>query len=449
MKKRISRKFFCLLLTVVMICTLLPITTLAAEPSGTISSGSVDEEGLHIELVNTYVTESVDVEIYSGTEQLTTASLNISEESPLSLPHAGDLSCFIKFGTPDPYWPYTSWTPRADLVPNKAVLFIDGEKVGEKDFTLDSEAWANLSAVKPAPSGSIMRAYLNTDRITVDMANVTFYESVALELYSGGIKLTTSTLNTNLVPAGKSYGELTGMIGLTANDENWTYTAWTPKKDVVPDEVRLLVDGVLKDTAQLVVVFNGEETKLMTADDWKALDATIYTASGSIERAGITHANEEKGLKNAVSVDLKKVAFNKSVVVKLYSGKKLLTTATLNTEKLPAGSYEFLTCCIATQTADESWSLTRWTPKDNVVPNKVVLFVDGIEKDTKEFTLDAAEWKALPGTVRPSSNTNTNTNSGTTITQSPKTADAGIAVYGVMSVMSLLGMGYVSKRKSR
>lgn len=45
-------------------------------------------------------------------------------------------------------------------------------------------------------------------------------------------------------------------------------------------------------------------------------------------------------------------------------------------------------------------------------------------------------------------NTN-NTNSGTTITQSPKTADAGIAVYGVMSVMSLLGMGYVSKKKSR
>ena len=42
-----------------------------------------------------------------------------------------------------------------------------------------------------------------------------------------------------------------------------------------------------------------------------------------------------------------------------------------------------------------------------------------------------------------------NNNSGTTITQSPKTADAGIAVYGVMSVMSLLGMGYVSKKKSR
>lgn len=48
-----------------------------------------------------------------------------------------------------------------------------------------------------------------------------------------------------------------------------------------------------------------------------------------------------------------------------------------------------------------------------------------------------------------SSSSNSNTNSGTTITQSAKTADAGIAVYGIMSVMSLLGMGYVSKKKSR
>ena len=77
----------------------------------------------------------------------------------------------------------------------------------------------------------------------------------------------------------------------------------------------------------------------------------------------------------------------------------------MNTDKLGgAGSYPYLTCCIATETADEYWALTPWTPKDDVVPNKVVLFVDDNEMDTMEFTLDAAEWKALPGTVRPSSN---------------------------------------------
>ena len=132
------------------------------------------------------------------------------------------------------------------------------------------------------------------------------------------------------------------------------------------------------------------------------ITALATGSSGSIERVGITHDNGV--LKNAVSVDLKNVNFESSVQVQLYSGETLLTTATLNTDKLGAGSYPYLTCCIATETADEYWSLTPWTPKDNVVPNKVVLFVDDNEMDTMEFTLDAAEWKALPGTVRPSSN---------------------------------------------
>ena len=118
--------------------------------------------------------------------------------------------------------------------------------------------------------------------------------------------------------------------------------------------------------------------------------------SGSIERAGITHANEVLKLKNAVSVDLKNVNFESSVQVKLYRDATLLTTATL--QGVEPGNHGFLTCCIATETADEYWALTPWTPWDNVVPNKVVLFVDDNEMDTMEFTLDAAEWAVLPGT---------------------------------------------------
>ena len=119
--------------------------------------------------------------------------------------------------------------------------------------------------------------------------------------------------------------------------------------------------------------------------------------SGSIERVGITHDNGV--LKNAVSVDLKNVNFESSVQVQLYRGETLLTKATL--QGVTSGSYDFLTCCIATQTADANWALTPWTPRDNVVPNKVVLFVDDKEMDTMEFTLDAAEWAALPGTAFP------------------------------------------------
>ena len=57
--------------------------------------------------------------------------------------------------------------------------------------------------------------------------------------------------------------------------------------------------------------------------------------NGSIESAVITHDNGV--LKNAVSVELKDVTFKTSVQVKLYSGDTLLTTATLNTDKLGAG----------------------------------------------------------------------------------------------------------------
>ena len=118
-------------------------------------------------------------------------------------------------------------------------------------------------------------------------------------------------------------------------------------------------------------------------------------SGGSIESAGITHAGGL--LKNAVSIELKDITFKTSVQVKLYSGDTLLTTATL--QGVTPGSYDFLTCCIATETADEYWALTPWTPKDDVVPDKAVLVVDGHEENTKTFTLDADEWAALPGTV--------------------------------------------------
>ena len=76
--------------------------------------------------------------------------------------------------------------------------------------------------------------------------------------------------------------------------------------------------------------------------------------SGSIERAVITHDNGV--LKNAVSVDLKNVNFESSVQVQLYSGETLLTTATL--QGVNPGRHDFLTCCIATETADANWALT-------------------------------------------------------------------------------------------
>ena len=182
------------------------------------------------------------------------------------------------------------------------------------------------------------------------------------------------------------------------------------------------------------------------------LPITVLAAgpNGSIERAGITHANGV--LKNAVSVDLKNVNFESSVQVQLYSGDTLLTTATL--QGVTPGSYGFLTCCIATETADEYWALTPWTPKDDVVPNKVVLFVDDNKMDTMGFTLNAEDWANLPGTVCPSSGTivivpdRTEDTPKTEDQKNPSTgANDVVAAAVALMAVSALGMAVLSRKK--
>ena len=214
-----------------------------------------------------------------------------------------------------------------------------------------------------------------------------------MELFSDETLLTTATLKEKVLEANKNYDYVTCCIPTVGEDEAWSLTSWIPRDKIVPNKAVLFVDGNELDTKKLT----------LDAEAWAALPGTVLPSSGSIERAGITHANGV--LKNAVSVDLKNVNFESSVQVQLYSGETLLTTATL--QGVNPGRHDFLTCCIATETADANWALTPWTPKDDVVPNKVVLFVDGNKMDTMEFTLDAAEWKALPGTVLPSSGSTT------------------------------------------
>ena len=175
--------------------------------------------------------------------------------------------------------------------------------------------------------------------------------------------------------------------------------------------------------------------------------------SGSIERAVITHDNGV--LKNAVSVELKDVTFKTSVQVKLYSGDTLLTTAALKTGVLAVGqNHPFVTCCIPTEGEDDAWSLTSWTPKDDVVPDKAVLVVDGHELNTKTFTLDAAEWAALPGTVLPSSGSiviipdRTEDTPKTEPEKNPTTgANDVVAAAVALMAVSALGMAVLTRKK--
>ena len=437
------KKFLSLALAVLMLAVMLPITALAAGPSGSIDSANITHAGgnlknaVSLELKGVTFAESVAVKLYSGDTLLTTATLQ--GVTPGSY---GFLTCCIATQTADANWALTPWTPRDNVVPDKAVLFVDGHELNTKTFTLDAEDWANLpGTVLP---GSIERAVITHDNgvlknaVSVDLKNVNFESSVQVQLYSDATLLTTATLQ-GVAPS--SYGFLTCCIATQTADKYWSLTPWTPKDNIVPNKAVLFVDGHEE----------GTKTFTLDADEWAALPGTAFPYSGSIERAVITHNNGV--LKNAVSVDLKNVNFESSVKVQLYRGETLLTTATL--QRVDPDSYDFLTCCIATQTADEYWPLTPWTPKDDVVPNKVVLFVDDNEMDTMEFTLDAAEWAALPGTVRPSSGTIVivpdRTEDTTPKTEDQKNPSTGandvVAAAVALMAVSALGMAVLTRKK--
>ena len=299
-----------------------------------------------------------------------------------------------------------------------------------------------ITALAAEPSGSIQGAIINhaPAAVSVELEKVTFAESVAVKLYSGDTLLTTATLNTDKLKAG-SYDVLTCCIATETADEYWALTRWTPKDDVVPNRAVLVVDG--RELAEKAFTLN--------AEDWANLPGTVRPCS--IESAIITREN--KILKNAVSVELQDVIFKTSVQVKLYSGEALLTTATLNTGFLTVGEYyPFVTCCIPTEGEDAAWSLTSWTPKDDVVPNKAVLVVDGRELAEKTFTLNAEDWAKLPGTVRPSSGTiviTTPSEDTTPKTDDQKNPSTGandmVAAAAALMAVSDLGMAVLTRKK--
>ena len=248
--------------------------------------------------------------------------------------------------------------------------------------------------------GKIERASITHDNgtlknaVSIDLKDITFADSVQVKLLSDETLLTTATLKGSILNANTNHPFVTCCIPTEGEDDAWSLTPWIPRDKIVPNKAVLVVDGHDLDT----------ETFTLDAKEWAELPGTA--SPGSIERAGITH---EKGtLKNAVSIDLKDITFADSVKVKLFSGETLLTTATLKKNILKANTYyQFVTCCIPTEGEDDAWSLTPWIPRDNIIPTKAVLVVDGHEEDWKEFTLDAKEWADLPGTAFPSSGSTT------------------------------------------
>ena len=378
------KRSLAMMLVLIMVCALPGIAS--ANGKGSINGACITQNAVSIELEDITFEKSVQVELFSDKTLLTTATLNEGFVDANQLQKY--VTCCIPTKGADEAWSLTPWIPRDKIVPNKAVLFVDGNELDTKKLTLDAEAWAALPGTVPY-SGSINGACITQNAVSIELEDITFEKSVQVELFSDKTLLTTATLNEGFVDANQLQKYVTCCIPTKGADEAWSLTPWIPRDKIVPNKAVLFVDGNELDTKKLT----------LDAEAWAALPGTV-PYSGSIERAAITHDNGI--LKNAVSVDLKNVNFESSVQVQLYSGETLLTTATL--QGVNPGSYGFLTCCIATETADANWALTPWTPKDDVVPNKAVLVVDGHKLDEKTFTLNAEDWANLPGTASPSYN---------------------------------------------
>ena len=377
------KRSLAMMLALIMVCALPGIAS--ANGKGSINGACITQNAVSIELEDITFEKSVQVKLFSDETLLTTATLNEGFVDANQLQKY--VTCCIPTKGADEAWSLTPWIPRDKIVPNKAVLFVDGNELDTKKLTLDAEAWAALPGTVPY-SGSINGACITQNAVSIELEDITFEKSVQVKLFSDETLLTTATLNEGFVDANQLQKYVTCCIPTKGADEAWSLTPWIPRDKIVPNKAVLFVDGNELDTKKLT----------LDAEAWAALPGTV-PYSGSIERAAITHDNGI--LKNAVSVDLKNVNFESSVQVQLYSGETLLTTATL--QGVNPGSYGFLTCCIATETADANWALTPWTPKDNVVPDKAVLVVDGRKLDEKTFTLNAEEWAKLPGTALPSS----------------------------------------------
>ena len=377
------KRSLAMMLALIMVCALPGIAS--ANGKGSINGAGITKDAVFIELQDITFEKSVKVELFSDKTLLTTATLNEGFVDANQLQKY--VTCCIPTKGADEAWSLTPWIPRDKIVPNKAVLFVDGNELDTKKLTLDAEAWAALPGTVPY-SGSINGACITQNAVSIELEDITFEKSVQVKLFSDETLLTTATLNEGFVDANQLQKYVTCCIPTKGADEAWSLTPWIPRDKIVPNKAVLFVDGNELDTKKLT----------LDAEAWAALPGTV-PYSGSIESAAITHDNGI--LKNAVSVDLKNVNFESSVQVQLYSGETLLTTATL--QGVNPGSYGFLTCCIATETADANWALTPWTPKDNVVPDKAVLVVDGRKLDEKTFTLNAEEWAKLPGTALPSS----------------------------------------------
>ncbi len=130
------------------------------------------------------------------------------------------------------------------------------------------------------------------------------------------------------------------------------------------------------------------------------LSAAPVLADGEPRIDSVNLLDKDYGaLGQSVSIELKNlppINDNSIIEVELYSKDKLLTRVRLASDKLDSKTYPFLTCRIPFTGADEYWpQKPEFKPQINVVADKAVLYVEGINVHELPFELNTNTWNAL------------------------------------------------------
>ncbi|MBE5951361.1 MAG: hypothetical protein E7260_07155, partial [Lachnospiraceae bacterium] len=369
---------------------------------------------IYVDLGDLTFQESVVLELYAGDTLLAAASLNTAEHAPGT---RGEMTGSVSV---DPAnwsdtWVCEPWRAYKNVVPTEVRLVVDGEVMATSGIvstmggskTMDAADWAACAGTVSPAGGNVTRTYLDATngRIVLDLDSICFYESVVLELYTGDTLLASSKLHPYYGPG--VYGELTGSILVgRASGENaaWISEEWFADKDVVPTEVRLVVDGTTVDTNDMIYerIPNEDPTVgRMDAADWDTCAGTTGVSKGTLDRA---YVDKSYG---RVFVDLVNLRYAESVVLKLYSGAELLATASLNVNEYAPGYRKAMTGSVSVEPKNwsDTWICAPWVADKKVVPTEMQLWVDGVLMGTSAITtyagkvVDAADWAATSGTV--------------------------------------------------
>lgn len=160
------------------------VTPLA--PSGSINGGLVNIKDanrafLSIESYITYANESVVVKVYDANDVLlATSTLIDTDRVILGKENWGGLSTFVGINCTDDWW-NTVWENgklRADYVPAKATLFVDGVEMNTHDIQMRAAGtelpvtWAEVPGVAPAGPVEVSTYEKLIEALAKDNANV-------------------------------------------------------------------------------------------------------------------------------------------------------------------------------------------------------------------------------------------------------------------------------------